>query len=362
MGAMERRERILLGAGALAALVAAGLALGFGGGSVDAPAPPPPPPDRAPGLVRRGLPRPRCGPDVPAPVAEIVEAAWDRVQHGTAAEAGAALRSLTPIGAGSPLARCAPAVLDALAPGLEALIVGDDASLSAAAMRCASFLARAGGDAGRQVLARTGLVRRAFALQASTGPAGLREETARLLGFAGGKEALAWLVLLLDQAPEPEVKIAAVEGIAEAHGVDRRLSIEAVQAVKDAAGSASPPPLRAACMRAFSRAWEAFRPYDVGPVAAAGLADPDRSLRMAAAGFFDDHPLDAQAGDLVRALGAESDPSILVRLADALTVLKTPSAREPAERRRGETKDPEALKALERLLRALGAPPPPPAK
>jgi hypothetical protein len=363
MAPMERRELLLLGVGTLAAAVAAGLALGLGGGSLDAPAVPPVAPATGPkdgaGTIRRGLPPLRLGPDVPEPAARLVVEAWGKVEHGTPPEAVAALGTLSPLGAGSPLSRCSPAVLEALAPGLEVLITGTDDGVSAAAMRCAAFLSRAGADAGRAALARTGLVRRAFALQASSGSPALRRSAAQLLGFAGGAEAVGWLAILVEKAPEPEVRVAAVEGLAEAFGVDRRLSLEAVEAVKRAAGPGAPAPLRAACMAAFARAWEAFRPYDVGPLAAAALRDGDHALRMAAASFFDDHPLEAQAGDLVRALDAEGDPRIVARLADALAVLRTPSAREPAEKRRRETKDPEAIKALERLLRALGAAPPP---
>jgi HEAT repeat protein len=356
---MERRDLVLLSLGAAAALAAAGLAVGWGRGTVDSDVAKPaadgnggqaPTPAR-----RRGLPAPVLPPDLPAPAREAIRREWPRVESGTDAEAAAALAALTPVAAGSPLLPCAPAVLEALAPGLAGLIQGKDPALATAAMRCAAVLARAGGVEGRKALARTGLVGRDFALQAYAGSAGLQVETAALLGFAGGPEAVDSLVRLVTKSPSAEVRAAGVEGLGEAFGADRKLSREAILAVMEAAAPGSPAAVRSACMRTFARAWEAIRPYEVGPRVAAALADADPAVRIAAARFLVDHPLQALSGDLVRALD-DPDPGIVELVADALAVLRPPGAAEALEKRRADLKDPAARKAVERALRALGPP------
>ncbi len=353
---MERRDLVLLALGAAAALGAACLAVGWGRGTVDSQDGRPGPGGdggRAPvPALRRGLPAPVLPSDLPAPAKEEIRREWARVESGTAAEAGAALAALTPVAAGSPLLPCAPAALEALAPGLAALIQGKDDALATAAMRCAAVLARAGGDAGRKALARTNLVGRDFALQAYAGSADLQVVTASLLGFVGGADAVDSLVRLVTKSKVAAVRAAGVDGLGEAFGADRRLSHEAIASVMDAAAPGSPPAVRAACMRTFARAWEAFRPYEVGPLVAPALADGDPAVRIAAAGFLVDHPLHALSGDLVRAVD-DPDPRIVELVADALAVLRTPEARGPLLKRKADLKDPAALKAVERALESL---------
>ena len=357
---MERRDRVLLALGAAAAVAAAGLAILLGPGTVDAPAPPPDAPGTGTGGTpaprRRALPALRIPPDLPESASAALRAAWETVASGTGAEAREALRSLAPGGRDHPLEACAPRALEALAPALEAIIVDADDALAAPAMGTAVALARAGGKPGREALRRSGLVERAFAVQAGAAPPALREETARLLGIAGGEAAVEWLGILLAKGESPEVRAAAAAAVADAHVADGGLPREAIDAVREAAARpGAPAVVSRSCIRTFSRAFDAFRPYGVGGLVEAALADADPALRLDAARFFADHPMDAHAGALVRALG-DPDPRIVEPVADALAEIRPPEAREPLERLQGTLRDPAALRSVERALKALGSP------
>jgi len=358
---MERRDRILLGTGVGAAALAAALALLLSGGSVDDPHPPPDaaPPGGSGGggspAARRALPPlpPAALEGLPAEAAEGVRRAWTALSSGTDGEGREALRALESPDPGTPLSESAPACLRALAPALTAVVAAPDDPLAGPAMAAAAGLARAGGAGGREALRSTGFVERALALQAGTGLPALRVQAARLLGLVGGKEAVEWLVILARQAVEEEVRTAAVLGIAEAFRVERppdsRPMIEVVRILAD---PAAPAAVRRACLDTASRAWTWFQPYGVEGPAAAALRDPDTLL--AAARFFDAHPLTGAGPALLEAAGSTSDPRILEHLAAALGEIRPPGARALLEGILPGLEDPAARKAVESALRRIG--------
>jgi hypothetical protein len=100
----------------------------------------------------------------------------------------------------------------------------------------------------------------------------------------------------------------------------------------------------------MDRAWEAFRPYAPGPLAAAALSSGDRGLQMEAANFFCNRPLTAQGGDLVAAVpGAGED--LLAVLADALGGIRPEGFKEPLRARLPGIRDPDVRRSVERAIR-----------
>jgi hypothetical protein len=353
---MERRLGILLGSGLALAAAGVALALRAGTGTYDAPVPPPPPPPPADGggPRRRDLPDLVLPPGFPGEAGKVLRAAWTAAVEGSPAEAARALGPATPpAGPGGPFEGCAPAALAAFAPSLEVLILGREEILAEAAMRCTAALARRGGPEGRAALARAGLVEKAFAVQAASGPAGLRLETARLLGFVGGKAAVGWLAVLLRGAPEPEVRVAAASALGEAWLADRALPPEAVEAVLAAlAEPGAPPALLQACVATVRRAWDSFRPWEPGPGIAGVLERSRGALRLEAALFFDAHPITA-CGPAALAALEDADPRIVEVVAGVLGTVRPEGAADALRRRRESLSDPAAREAVERALRRL---------
>jgi hypothetical protein len=350
---MDRRSWLPWLLGALAAAAAAGLALRDGTGTLDNPLPPPPPPPPIdPGTgerpIRRGLPIPRLPEGFPAPAAGAIRAVWKDIEGGRPESAAAALATLTPVAAESPFMACAPAALEALAPALMTLIEGH-ADVALPAMRCAAALARAGGAEGRAALGRTGLVTMGFARHALAGAPALQVETAHLLGFAGGDMAQQILVVLLGKTRPEEVRAAAAAALGEAFPLEHRLRADAIEAVLAAAADGEPVNVRRSALRTVNRAWEAFRPYEPGTLAAAALSHGDRGLQLAAATFFVDHRITAARPALVAAV-AGADTEVLAALAEALAGPEADGWREALEKRLPAVKDPATIRAVEMAL------------
>jgi HEAT repeat protein len=355
---METRDRWLVALG-VAALAAVGTAAVFhASGTVDRPdsaGPGPGIPDPgSPALVERRRPLPFLDlpPGYPEAAAKSLREAHRVLVAGTEQEAREALRRLAPESATGPLAGCAAETLEALAPTLARLDALGEGTLPAAALRTAAALARVGGAGGRAALERTGLLRDSFASRAVDGPVEDRREAARLLGLVGGKDAVAWLVRLVERAPEPDVRREAILAMGGAFQSDRTLPPAAVAAVMAAlADPAAPVALRRDCLVTARAAYPVFASTDVAARAAAVLDDPlrDRGLRAAAAELFERHPVAVGGPALVRAM-EDPDDSFVLHVANALARIRPPGAAEALARRRGTVKDAEALQAVDRAL------------
>jgi len=355
---MDRRDRLLLVAGVLAAAGAVGAAFALGGGRVDpvGPAPNPLPPGSH---QRRGVRDLVLPPGVPGPAAERLRTIWGRLVTQVDADAAVTLDTLAAEDATGALAGQAPAAIEALAPVLEVLIRDGRDRVPAAAMRAVVALAARGGAPGKAAVERTGLVHRAFAIQADAGEPALRVETARLLGLLGGKTAADRLALLVHDA-DPSVVEASIYALAQVGAVEGRIPREAAQAIYaavDAAGSTSG--VRTAALAAFHRLHKVFRTWGVAAKEAKALADPDPAVRAQAATNLGDWPAPAAFDALVAALG-DRDPRIQEPVAHALRGLRDPRAVEPLEKSLATVSDPRARKAMETALAACRAPLPPP--
>ena len=352
---MEPRDRLLLSLGLAAAAAAAGAAILFGPGPVDRTGdPPPPPPFAHPGAgnARRDLPPLVLPAGTPPEAAAVLAETRRLLVEGSDAEGRAALRALESPSPGGPVAAAAPLCLRAVAPLLVAIVAAPDDPLAGPATAAAVGLARAGGPAGRAALTETGFVARALALQAGTGPPGLRVEAARLLGLVGGAEAVDWLAYLMARAGETEVREAAVHGLASAFLVERPAGpapLMAVRAVME--DPATPEPVLVACIHTVNRAWTWFEPYGVEGAVIAGLSRP--ATRYAAAKFLDDHPLEAAAPAVLAAARTERDPRILEHLAEALGALRPEGAAEVLEGTLPWLTDARARETVEKALRRI---------
>ena len=356
---------ILIGAAAAAAAAAAGLGAFRSEGEVDRsdpspgpahgdPAPPPPP-------RRPDLPRYHFGVVAVSPESEraqkALQSAWETAATARPPDVAAALDALAPPAGRGPLSGFEARVITCFAPVFEHLAIHGDPPIPAAVLRCAASLSRSGGPEARKALAKTNLVSRALALQATVGTEEYRREAARLLGFCGGPEAAAWLARVIEKAPEDSVRETAVHALAEVSRGGTRLGADPVAAVRGAlAGSAGRPALRRACLGTVRRALPDFRAWfqieAFQDELIACLADADASVRYEAAWFLDDCPLERAGPALVKA-GSDPEERVVGKAADAIRQLRPAGAADALRARRPSLKDPEAIRSVEAALRAL---------
>ena len=358
---MPARENRWIALGAAAALAAAGLGVWLSAGEVDAPAPPPigpggTPPPPPPG---GGLPALSLSADFPPAAAKPLRDAWAIAATAGPASVAAALDALAPPAGGGPLAGAEARAIEAFAPILEHLAVHGEQPVPAAALRCAAGLARSGGADARAALQRSGLVSRAFAVQAHTGPEEHRREAARLLGVCGGPQAAAWLASVVEKAPEDSVRESAIHALVAVHRGGTRLGAEPVAAVRAALrDSAGRPALRRACLGAIRGAkpdflaW--FQDGTFVEEIVACLGDPDPSVRYETALFLDACPLEASGPALVRAVREDREERVVGKAADALAQVRPPGAAEALAARLPSLRDPEAIRSVEAAIRSLG--------
>ena len=356
---------ILIAAGAAAALGAVALGAFRSEGEVDrtepapgpgpdSPAPPPPPRKRwdLPTLLLAEAETPEG-----KRAQQALRTAWETAATARPPEVAAALDALAPAGGRGPLAGSEARSIREFAHILEFLAIHGDPPIPAAVLRCAASLSRAGGPEARKELAKTSLVSRALALQATVGTEEYRREAARLLGHCGGPEAAAWLARVIEKAPEDSVRETAVHALADVSRGGTRLGADSVDAVRGAlASSAGRPGLRRACLGTVRRALPDFRAWfqkeEFQDELIACLADADASVRYEAAWFLDDSPLERSGPALVKAV-ADSEERVVAKVADAIRQVRPAGAADALRARLPALKDPEAIRSVEAALRAL---------
>ncbi len=349
--ALPARTLLLAGLGTAAVAVAA--AVYRGDGEVDAPSDPAGSSSGKvvqPGKGGRSLPPLAFPPGFPAAAAEILEEARTGAAGGDA-PAAAALQGLAEPGRRAALRPVAAEALATLLPCLAILLDEPDGAVAGAALRATAALALDGGERARGLLDGSGFVLRSLVPRALSGSPGIREETARLLGFVGGRDAGDRLVLMLADA-EPAVTAAAALALGDIGDRERRLPDLAPTALIDLFDGREEPAVRRACLIAFRRAHRLLAPYGAAEREARALRSPDAATRLEAALNQQAHPADGAAEALMAAL-EDPDPRIVEPVADALGALLDARAVEPLRRRRASLADPAALRAVDAAVARL---------